>query len=79
MSLFGQLGLWAPSSGVRDVFTSTTYVQTYAGDRGRERVWEWTQVPVWKQECKKIRNFDVFGEEACVISTECGDNWQGEI
>jgi hypothetical protein len=25
---FGQLGLWAPSAGVRDVFTSTAYVFT---------------------------------------------------
>jgi hypothetical protein len=28
-SPFGQLGLWAPSSGVRDVFTSIAYVFTY--------------------------------------------------
>jgi hypothetical protein len=28
ISLFGQLGLWPPSSGVRDVFTSTASVPT---------------------------------------------------
>jgi hypothetical protein len=28
ISSFGQLGLWAPSSGARDVFTSTAYVFT---------------------------------------------------
>ena len=29
ISPFGQLGLWAPSSGVRDVFTSITHVFKY--------------------------------------------------
>jgi hypothetical protein len=28
ISPFGQLGLWAPSSGAQDVFTSTAYVFT---------------------------------------------------
>jgi hypothetical protein len=28
ISPFGQLGLWAPSSGVRDVFTSTAHAFT---------------------------------------------------
>jgi hypothetical protein len=29
ISPLGQFGLWAPSSGVRDVFTSGMYVFTY--------------------------------------------------
>jgi len=29
ISPFDQLGLWAPSSGMRDVCTSTAYVFTY--------------------------------------------------
>jgi hypothetical protein len=29
ISPFGQLGLWAPALGVRDVFTSAAYVFTY--------------------------------------------------
>jgi hypothetical protein len=31
---FGQFGLWAPTSGVQDVFTSTAYVFTYTRRRG---------------------------------------------